>query len=234
MPKLNPKVEEWLLNPPPGSKAAAAKEFGIDLTLLLRNLRLTPQERVEKLQQQMQDFENLRLNIQNGESKDFPKTFRLVEIFCNANVEFIICGEISYFIHSFKNVIPTHEFCYSQTGENLRKIVSALSSFKPRPRGFPEGLPYIFDETTLQNATNFTFATEIGDIDLLGEVSGVGTFNEVEANSVIMELLDCQVKVLSVEGLIKAKTAAGRPKDLLVLPELEALNEILKNQEDAK
>jgi hypothetical protein len=53
MPKLNPKVEEWLLNPPPGSKAAAAKEFGIDLTLLLRNLRLTPQERADNLQKMM-------------------------------------------------------------------------------------------------------------------------------------------------------------------------------------
>lgn len=53
MPKLNPKVEEWLLNPPPGSKAAAAKEFGVDLTLLLRNLRLTPQERAEKMQSVM-------------------------------------------------------------------------------------------------------------------------------------------------------------------------------------
>ena len=53
MQKLDPKIEEWLLNPPPGSKAAAAKEFGIDLTLLLRNLRLTPQERAEKLQRVM-------------------------------------------------------------------------------------------------------------------------------------------------------------------------------------
>ena len=53
MAKLNPKVEEWLLNPPLGSKAAAAKEFGVDLTLLLRNLRLTPQERAEKLQSVM-------------------------------------------------------------------------------------------------------------------------------------------------------------------------------------
>jgi hypothetical protein len=53
MNKLNPKVEEWLLNPPVGSKAAAAKEFGIDLTLLVRNLRLTPQERAEKLQSVM-------------------------------------------------------------------------------------------------------------------------------------------------------------------------------------
>ena len=43
-------LEDKLLNPRPGSKAAAAKEFGIDLTLLLKNLRLSPQQRIDQLQ----------------------------------------------------------------------------------------------------------------------------------------------------------------------------------------
>jgi hypothetical protein len=43
--------EEKLLNPKPGSKIAAAKEFGIDLTLLIKTLRLTPDQRVRNLQQ---------------------------------------------------------------------------------------------------------------------------------------------------------------------------------------
>ena len=94
-------------------------------------------------------------------------------------------------------------------------------------------MPYIFDETTLQNATNFTFETEVGDIDLLGEVAGIGDYLAVENMSVPMQIFDCDLKVLSVEGLILAKRAAGRPKDLLVLPELEAMQETLKNQ-DAK
>jgi hypothetical protein len=42
------RAEEWLRNPPPGSKAAAAREYGIDLTLLIENLRLTPEERARK------------------------------------------------------------------------------------------------------------------------------------------------------------------------------------------
>jgi hypothetical protein len=57
MAKLNPKVEEWLLNPPPGSKAAAAKEFGIDLTLLIRTLKITPTERLKSLQGSMDSLE---------------------------------------------------------------------------------------------------------------------------------------------------------------------------------
>lgn len=50
------KVEERFLNPPPGSKAEAAKEFGIDLTLTLKNLSLTPQQRVDNLQKSMRNM----------------------------------------------------------------------------------------------------------------------------------------------------------------------------------
>ena len=53
--------EEKLLNPRPGSKVAAAKEFGIDLTLVVGSLRLSPEQRLEKLQQAMKSFEEIRL-----------------------------------------------------------------------------------------------------------------------------------------------------------------------------
>ncbi len=52
--------EEKLLNPKPGSKIAAAQEFGIDLTLLVENLRLTPDQRVRNLQQSMFSLEELK------------------------------------------------------------------------------------------------------------------------------------------------------------------------------
>ena len=93
-------------------------------------------------------------------------------------------------------------------------------------------LPYFFDERSLQNATNFTFETTIGDIDLIGEVAGVGTYLEVEKSSDIFELYERNVRVLLIDALINAKRAAGRTKDLLVLPELEALREVLSDEEE--
>ena len=42
--------EDYFMNPPPGSAAARAVEFGIDLTLTLENLRLTPEERISQLE----------------------------------------------------------------------------------------------------------------------------------------------------------------------------------------
>jgi hypothetical protein len=57
---MDRNIEDKLLNPRPGSKVAAAKEFGIDLTLLLVNLRLTPEQRLEKLQEAVDGLEELR------------------------------------------------------------------------------------------------------------------------------------------------------------------------------
>ena len=119
-----------------------------------------------------------------------------------------------------------------RTNENLKKIVDTLSKFSPRFRGFPENLPFTFDVSTLRNGTNFTFITEIGDVDLLGEVAGVGNYKEVFESSEYKELFGFQVRVLTIDGLIKAKTAAGRTKDLLVLPELEALREVLNDEDE--
>ena len=72
--------------------------------------------------------------------------------------------------------------------------------------------------------------TSIGDIDMLGEVAGVGNYESVKQESVLTEIYDCEIRILTIEGLIKAKRAAGRTKDLLVLPELEALKELLEEK----
>lgn len=61
--------EEKLLNPKPGSKIAAAKEFGIDLTLLVRQLRMTPEERLNELQSAMESFEEFSRQAQLGRKK---------------------------------------------------------------------------------------------------------------------------------------------------------------------
>ncbi len=61
---MNTRQLDWgielITNPPPGSKIAAAKEFGVDLTLLLENLALTPTERLQRLSAAGAFYEELR------------------------------------------------------------------------------------------------------------------------------------------------------------------------------
>ena len=60
---MNSDIEDYFLNPPSGSAAARATDFGIDLTLTLINLRLTPEERVRKLDDFIEDIAKLKASV---------------------------------------------------------------------------------------------------------------------------------------------------------------------------
>ena len=81
----------------------------------------------------------------------------------------------------------------------------------------------------LRKALNFTLTTDLGDLDFLGEVTGLGSYKEVKAAADTQIIDGIPVLVLSLSGLIKTKKAAGRARDLYVLPELEGL-ELLKRK----
>jgi predicted nucleotidyltransferase len=153
----------------------------------------------------------------------------IIDSLVEHEVRFVVIGGVAIIYHGSSHVTQDLDFCYSRDDVNLERIVKALSPFRPRLRGAPEGLPFLFDSETLKRGSNFTFETAVGDVDLLGEVSGVGDYSMVEKNSVEVTMFGLPVKVLTIESLISAKRAAGRTKDLLVLPELEALLE-LKNE----
>jgi hypothetical protein len=108
---------------------------------------------------------------------------------------------------------------------NLERLAQALAPYHPRLRDLPPGLPFVFDVVTLKNSTVMTLDTDLGAIDLLAEVAGLGSFEQVAADAVQVEAFGRTVRTLDLDSLIKSKRAAGREKDLRVLPELESLRE---------
>jgi predicted nucleotidyltransferase len=146
-----------------------------------------------------------------------------VQALVDAGVEFVIIGGWSAILHGSRFMTDDLDVCFSRHRENLRSLARALAPYHPHPRDVPEGLPFVWDETTLRNG--FTLDTDLGGIDLLAEVSGLGTFDDVKAASIAVDAFGRQVRTLDLRSLIKAKRAAGREKDLRALPELESLLE---------
>ncbi len=154
-----------------------------------------------------------------------------LEAFARYDVEFIVVGNLAMYLYGFKCVTPVLEICYVRKHDNLKRIVAALAPHHPRLRDVPENLPFVWDEQTLQSGTNFTLRSYIGDIDLLGEIAGVGGYEAALTASVAVPLYGIECRILTLDALIASKRAAGRPKDLLVLPELEALREVAEESE---
>lgn len=148
------------------------------------------------------------------------------------DVEYVIVGGVAISLHSSGYITQDLDFCYSRSRDNIRKLYTALAPFNPMPRNWPDGLPFIFDQSTLRNGTNFTFDTTIGAIDLLGEVKGIGDYSDALSSSLEYTIYGCKVLAFDLDALIVSKTAADRPKDHLVLPELIALREALDPNEE--
>lgn len=142
------------------------------------------------------------------------------------SVEFVVIGAVAAAARGSTNITQDLDLCYARSPQNLERLAAALAQFRPRLRGAPEATAWRLDFNALKNGLNFTLDTNVGAIDLLGEVSGVGEFSAVVEGSTEMRLFGCNCRIAALRTIIASKRAAGRPKDLLALPELEALLEL--------
>jgi predicted nucleotidyltransferase len=151
----------------------------------------------------------------------------LVGLLADGGVEFVVVGGLAAVVHGSAYVTHDVDVCYGRSATNVDRLCKALAPLHPTLRGAPPGLPFRVDPPTVAAGLNFTLDTDLGALDL-GEVQGLGTYAQVVEHSEVVRLFGRSVQVLTLEALILAKRAAGRRKDLLLLPELEALLDLKK------
>jgi len=149
----------------------------------------------------------------------------LIRALVDGEVACILVGGVAATIHGSARLTRDVDVVYSRKPENIRRVVAALAPFEPYLRGVPRGLPFRWDEATIVRGLNFTLTTTIGDIDLLGEIVGGGTFDDLRTNARPVRVFDRELPCLTLPVLIRVKRAAGRPRDLEVVAELEAIAE---------
>jgi predicted nucleotidyltransferase len=99
------------------------------------------------------------------------------------------------------------------------RVVNALSSGKV--------------EFIVVGGVSAVLQAEGESLDLLGEMSAIGGYDAIVGRAIEMEVAGHTVKVLALPDLIRTKRAAGRPKDLAVLPILEATLQMLQDKDGA-
>lgn len=210
-------------------------ESGVDLTLLRGNLRRSIEERWTKIRRaaesglalwQSNPYRHL-LNSPLNRNGIMTDVGAFVKLLVGHQVHFVLIGGQAMVAHGSAHITYDTDICYQRTPANLAALVAAFAPIHPYLRGVPPGLPFRFDVPTLAAGLNFTLDTDHGEIDILGEVSGVGNYDQVLAHSVERTVFGLSVRILSVEGLIAAKKAAGRNKDHAHLLELIELKKIL-------
>lgn len=147
----------------------------------------------------------------------------LLTILADTDVAFVVIGGMAAVAQGSASVTADLDICYQRQIDNYQRLSHALRPLHPRLRGAPVGLPFVLDPPTLRAGLNFTLVTDAGDLDLLGEVAGLGQYDAVLPHSEQIEIYHRRIFVLTLDGLIISKEASGRPKDLRLVPELRAL-----------
>jgi hypothetical protein len=70
---------------------------------------------------------------------------------------------------------------------------------------------------------NFYLLTDIGQLDILGEVPGIGDFNFIRDKTIEYDFGTMKCRVLDIPTLIAAKQQANRPKDRQSIAELTVI-----------
>lgn len=147
----------------------------------------------------------------------------LLRVLADGQVEYIIVGGAAATAHGASRLTLDLDIVYRRTPENTARLAAALAPYRPYLRGMPAGLPFSLDGRTIWNGLNFTLTTTIGEIDLLGEITAGGSYDDLLAHCIRVEVFGVLCLCLGLERLIFVKRAVGRPKDLEALAELEAM-----------
>ena len=146
----------------------------------------------------------------------------LLKRLSDSGVNFTLIGGMAAIAHGSSMVTKDVDVCSPMIEANIARILSALRDLHPRHRMRPD-LAVPDDPARLLHFKNLYVKTDLGTIDFLGDLPGVGSYEDAAKQSAHFDLGIVRCKVLNLDALIAAKRAAGRPKDLKAIRELEIL-----------
>jgi hypothetical protein len=160
-----------------------------------------------------------------------PDLRRLLGPLVSNGVNFVLIGGMAGIARGSSYPSYDLDVAYARDKANVRRLVSALEEIGVRLRGAPADLPFQLDERTIENGANFTFVTPFGDFDVLADVAGIRSYDDLAAASEEKELFGLPVRVASLDHLITMKQAANRPKDRNMLEEYVVLADEIRRRE---
>jgi hypothetical protein len=159
--------------------------------------------------------------------------FDLLRTLTGQGIDYVVIGGVAAILHGSVRLTDDVDICAELTHENAVRIIRAFAHLNPRWRMRPD-LPVIAEDSgNLVGLKNMYLLTDLGQIDILGELPGVCAYEEARRTAVQVQARGLTLNVLDIDRLIAAKRFANRPKDRPAVDELELMREIMRRQGDA-
>ncbi|MDQ3355109.1 MAG: hypothetical protein M3507_11660 [Actinomycetota bacterium] len=142
-------------------------------------------------------------------------------------VDYVLIGGLAAVLHGSPYQTQDADITPAAGRENLARLAAALIDLEARLRvaNEPDGIPFDRSAEALEKASIWNLQTTCGMFDLSFTPSGTGGYADLVDNAITLQLGGEMVNVASLADIVRSKEAAGRVKDLAVLPTLRALLE---------
>ena len=148
---------------------------------------------------------------------------QLLQRLADVGLEFVIVGGYAAITYGSSYLTRDVDICTALTEENVAKLRQALRDWNPKHRLTHKRVSFLDFPPPGQSLNNLYLQTDMGVIDILSSILGVGDFAELKSRAEELEVDGKRHLVISLEDLIQAKEALGREKDLLMAKELRAI-----------
>jgi len=154
--------------------------------------------------------------------------FSLLEQLVRADVDFVIVGGFAGVVHGCTYVTQDIDICCDFSVANLLRLQEALADLHPVHRMTPNRKKLKLTEKNCGQFKNLYLDTDVGQLDCLSFIDGLGDYQKVEQASEIIKVEDIQLRVLGLDALIIARKAINRPRDNEAIKQLEAIKKLKK------
>jgi hypothetical protein len=154
-----------------------------------------------------------------------PQLETLLERLIAGRVQFVVVGGFAAVAHGVTLITEDIDICCPFTVANLLRLQRALDGLHPVHRMTPQRLPLVLSRANCDRFKNLYLDTDLGQLDCLSKVKGLGGYATVSHLSVKLNLASGACRVLRITPLIRAKLAMGRPRDLQAVAQLKAIKE---------
>jgi len=146
----------------------------------------------------------------------------LIDALVAGGVEFIVVGGIAAVLHGAPISTRDLDIVHARDAENVERLLSVLDQLAARVRDLA-GRDLRPSKSALLGTGQSLLTTRLGPLDCLGALHDGRDFNALVGHTCELSDDSLTIRVLDLRTLIAVKTEAGRPRDLLVVPLLEAL-----------
>jgi hypothetical protein len=152
---------------------------------------------------------------------------KLLKLLLENDIDFVLIGGFAAVVHGSTLVTQDLDICSTMSVDNIQKLRAVLKDLNPIHRmNRKANLSFLEHPKNLDGLNNVYLETDLGILDILSATQPVGDFEAVKYNAIDIPLYGFTCKVISIDDLIKVKTAMKRPKDLQAVIELKKVKEL--------